>query len=556
MLRLCKHDAGRAREGISRVWNKLMNSNDSQVVRSLVLIDDDADFLHVMQRRLQAHRSEYAPSGPVKIHTFTDPVEALVNMPAEGICIVFIDYNLQESTGLEWLPKLIKTGLGPVILLTSQNDAKLAAEAFRAGAADYIAKSEVLADDDRLGRAAREAVRRFRLETCNSQLTRQLKLVNIELEGKNKRLAELTESAHQFVDDVAHDFRTPLTVIQQYASIIADGLSGPVTPRQCDHLELIVEATRDLSEMVDDFLDSSKLRARALPVDRQSHTADELFDAVVPTLEMRAQPKKITIERDIAESVGPFFADLTKASRILINLAINAIKVTPEGQTLKLHARPTDDGDVSIGVTDRGPGLAARDLEVIFERFQQLKEPQLAGNKGFGLGLSIVKYLTWLNLGKVKVESKLGQGSTFSFSLPGIDLQRILACYLETIGVIEDPPDLWKLEIRDQKGTLDASKLREMVAASCYPTDVVLLDAETQVVNALGVSRDATAWANRLRKAISSFGGAEAPPSPAQVDIKVEGPWPRDGDIGKLIETLTVTLEPRSCYAQTGSADR
>jgi signal transduction histidine kinase len=532
-----------------------MPTNDPTVVRSIVLIDDDADFLHVMQRRLQAQRSEFSPSAPVEILAFTDPVEALVNMPADGICVVFLDYNLQEGTGLEWLPKLIKCGLGPVILLTNQNDAKVAAEAFRSGVADYVAKSEVMADDGRLARAIREAVHRFRLETRNVLLTRQLKLVNVELEAKNKRLAELTDTAHQFVDDVAHDFRTPLTVIQQYASIITDGLSGPVTTRQCDHLSVIVEATQDLSEMVDDFLDSSKLRARALSVDRQCHMVTRLFDSVAAILKMRAQPKQVAITQTIEDNTAPFYGDLSKVGRILTNLAINAIKVTPQGGSLHLWARPTRDGDVSVGVTDQGPGIAPHDLNRLFERFQQLGEPQMDGTKGFGLGLNIVKYLTWLNLGKMEVQSEQGKGSTFSFVLPAFDLNRVLFRFLENTRMIDIDDDLWKLQVTPHGGIPALSIVRRLICSCSYPTDIVLPDEDLGVVNVLGISRDPNAWAARLRQAISRF-NPEVRREPVQLDIKVEGPWPRGGESVKLIEKLSESLNLRSSDVETDIARR
>ena len=316
-----------------------MASNDTTVVRSIVLIDDDLDFLHVVERRLQSQQAEYAPSGPVKIHIFSDPVEATVSLPAEGISVVFIDYNMPGCTGLDFIPNLVKANVGPVILLTNQNDAKIAAAAFRAGISDYMAKADIISDDQRLGRTIREAVHRYRLEARNSTLTRELKLVNVELEAKNERLKELTETAHHFVDDVAHDLRTPLTVIDQYASILAEGLCGPVNPRQVKHLETISEATHDMAEMVDDFLDSSKLKARALAIDRASHTVQELFESVVPLLEVRAKPKDASIRQSVSQDAGRFFGDLSKIGRVLINLAVNAIKVSPQGGSMRIVRR-------------------------------------------------------------------------------------------------------------------------------------------------------------------------------------------------------------------------
>ncbi len=523
-----------------------MASEDSGVVRSIVMIDDDKDFLHVLKRRLQSQSAEYTTAGAVGIHTFSDPVEALVHLPAEGICVVFIDYSMPNGTGLDWLPKLVKADVGPVLLLTNQNDANVAAEAFRAGAADYVAKADVMTDDKRLGRAIREAVHRYRLEKRNTLLTRELKLVNVELEAKNKRLRELTDTAHQFVDDVAHDFRTPLTVIEQYASIVAEGISGPVTDDQRDHLTIIAEATRDMAEMVDDFLDSSRLRARALSIHRQSHSVQELFDAVEPMLAVRAKPKRISIERTIAEGVTPFFGDLSKASRVLTNLAVNAIKVMPSGRSLHLWAKPTEAGDVRIGVTDEGPGLRPEDLQVIFERFKQVEEPQLTGAKGFGLGLSIVKQLTWLNLGTIEVESEIGKGSTFLFTLPGDDLSRILTCYLESIRSLDQEGDFRMLRISSRGSSGDVSMLRRLVSSFSHPMDLVLQDAAAEAVIVVGIARETDTWANRIREEAVRFYRSIGNASPPELEIATAGSWPRNTETPKLHAALLENLSART----------
>jgi signal transduction histidine kinase len=524
-----------------------MNATDPTVVRSIVLIDDDADFLHVLKKRIQAQRAEFATTGPLEIHTYNDPVEALVNLPVEPICVVIIDYNMPGCTGLDWMPKLIGAGVGPVILLTNQNDANVTAAAFRAGASNYLAKSEIVTEEPRLGSAIREAVHRYRLEARNTMLTRQLKVVNAELEAKNKHLSELTETAHQFVDDVAHDLRTPLTVIEQYASIIADGISGSVTDAQRDQLAIITTASHEMADMVDDYLDSSKLKAGSLSVDRESHTVKELLDSVAPMLAVRAQPKGISIDQAVAEGIAMFFGDLSKAGRVLTNLAVNAIKVTPHGRPLKLWAKPTKTGDVQIGVTDEGPGMRTEDLKVIFDRFKQLSEPMLAGTKGFGLGLSIVKQLTWLNLGTIEVQSEPGKGSTFSFTLPANNLPRILACYIESILAIEKTDDLRMLQIRS-RGDVDSSNLRRLISSFCYPMDLVLQSTEEKAVNAIGICGDVEAWSNRIREASTQFHKSVGQQA-AELEIKTGGPWPRDGDKAQLHTTLLEALGARTCYA-------
>lgn len=524
-----------------------MTSENSSSLKSVVLVDDDADFLHVLEHRLRKHCAELNPANTVEIKGFTDPVEALVNMPAQGICVVLLDYRLRESKGTEWLPKFLKAGVGPVIVLTNDTDAKTASETFRNGAMDFIAKSEIATEERRLESAIRDAAQRHRLEERNTLLTRELKLLNLELEQKNRRLKDLTETAHRFVDDVAHDFRNPLTVIQQYASIITDGISGPVNDGQRGHLEVISEATRELSEMVDDFLDSSKLRARVLSMRREAHTVAELFSSVEATLKVRCEPKRIRIEQTIPEGIKTFFGDLSKAGRVLTNLAVNAIKVSPADGILKLWAKETDSGDICIGVTDQGPGMEPAEQQIIFERFRQLNEPQ-EDAKGFGLGLSIVKQLTWMNLGDVQVVSERHKGSTFSFTLPGFDLPRILDRYLESVQSLEQSGDFWLLQISPKTSGANVEELFRLVSSFCYPMDLVWADMEGQIVKAVGVSQDAEAWGNRLRKAIDSMSQQEGKEFAFELDIKSNGPWSRETDRITMAKTFFECLSTGRCY--------
>jgi hypothetical protein len=187
-------------------------------------------------------------------------------------------------------------------------------------------------------------------------------------------------------------------------------------------------------------------------------------------------------------------------------------------------------------------------LKIIFDRFQQLDEPQSSGTKGFGLGLSIVKQLALMNLGKVEVQSEPGKGSTFSFTLPTFDPQRILACHLESVRAIEGAGDLWMLHIRSRDEALDVQMLRRLVSSLCYPMDLVLQDADGRTVNALGVSSDAGAWANRLRAALARLDLSGGQKKVGELEIKTEGPWLRDADVATLSDTLLGCLGAGSCH--------
>ena len=328
-----------------------------------------------------------------------------------------------------------------------------------------------------------------------------LEIANKELQNKNKKLTELTETAHRFVDNVAHDFRTPLTVIKEFSSIIADGLGGPVTDQQIEYLEFITTATRDLAQMVDDFLDSSKLKAGVLRIDRRPIQVSQIFDAVRPMLNRRAVSKKIRLLEEIEPDLKLVFVDSEKVGRVIVNLTVNAIKFSREGSDINLWAKAGDNGDVQIGITDYGPGLSPEDLAVIFERFKQVGDVQRSSTKGFGLGLNIAKELIWLNLGTVSVQSKIGRGSTFMFTLPPCDQSAILAHYFDRLAELDEPPvNMAVLRITPTDRAADPEEIGRFVSGVCYPMDLVLKSSGDQSIITIGSTNEPDLWVERLKK--------------------------------------------------------
>lgn len=329
-----------------------------------------------------------------------------------------------------------------------------------------------------------------------------LELANASLQKKNEKLTKLTETAHRFVDNVAHDFRTPLTVVKEFTSIIADGLGGPVTDQQEEYLGFIVSATRDLAQMVDDFLDSSKLKAGVLRVDREPVEVSHIFELVRSMLRTRACVKKIRLIEEVSPGLAPVFADAEKVERVVVNLAVNAIKFSREGGEVTLWAKPGADGGAQIGITDYGPGLTEHDLSVIFERFKQVGDIERASTKGFGLGLNIAKELVWLNLGTIHVDSEYGKGSTFSFTLPPCDSAVIARCYLDRLSELSDPPiRMAILEIQPTTPTADIEQVRRFVSSTCHSTDLILMGSEGASVLAIGSTLEPDQWVQRLRQA-------------------------------------------------------
>ncbi len=254
---------------------------------------------------------------------------------------------------------------------------------------------------------------------------------NEELASRNQELARLSQTAHQFIDNVSHDFRTPLSVIKEYAAIVRDGSLGKINDDQAEFLDTIVHRTADLNLMVNDVLDLSKLDAGLFGVARRPCSLEQIVAGCRPILQSQAKAARGNLELALAPGLPEVFGDPEKVGRVIVNLGVNAFKFADEGGCVRVWARyDPEAAQVVIGVTDDGPGISSDNLRAIFERFRQVGDVQKSA-KGFGLGLAIVKELVELNLGDVSVESREGEGSTFWFTVPTAEplplLRRFLA---------------------------------------------------------------------------------------------------------------------------------
>lgn len=230
---------------------------------------------------------------------------------------------------------------------------------------------------------------------------------------------ELERLREEFMNTVSHELRTPIATVNEFAEILAGGLAGPVTPDQRGHLETIKSNIQRLSRIINGLLDFAKTEAGRLVPNRTMVDPRALIDEVVTSLRPLAQAKEITLEADLPPALPSLFADADLVIQILVNLIGNAIKFTEGGGrvTISVREQPTE---VAFGVADTGAGIAPEDLPKLFEKFRQLSRPPPGGSslKGTGLGLVISKRLVELHGGRMHVTSELGQGSTFSFTLP------------------------------------------------------------------------------------------------------------------------------------------
>lgn len=251
------------------------------------------------------------------------------------------------------------------------------------------------------------------------------------LEMEARRVEQLRQTAHRFVDDVSHELRSPLAVVKEYCSLVRDGLAGPTTVRQQEFLGVAISRIDDMSRLVDDMLDISKVESGSLGVRRERAPVARLLNAVWPTIERRAAQKKISLELAIDDELPELYCDIDKAGRALLNLAVNAIKFSPQQGQVTVSAQRAEGESIRISVSDNGPGIAPEELSQVFARFRQLGPGRRGAAGGYGLGLSIASELARLNLGSLEADSEPGKGSTFSLLLPCADAAAMILRQIE-----------------------------------------------------------------------------------------------------------------------------
>jgi|GEM_PF-2290103 len=249
------------------------------------------------------------------------------------------------------------------------------------------------------------------------QLNQQLNETNRELNEANAKLRELAEMKEEFLALTTHDLRSPLTVISGVISFFTSGRLGKLSPEQQNMVAMMERNAQSLIELVNDLLDASKLESGSLRLDIASIDLRSLIDESRETMEPLAREKGITFEEHIAPGLPLVEADRPKLRRVIVNLLSNAVKFTGKGGTVQLRAEPLNDR-VRIAISDTGVGIAPEDVERLFDKYEQARSRATRGEKGTGLGLYITKQLVELHGGEIKVESELGRGSTFSFTLP------------------------------------------------------------------------------------------------------------------------------------------
>jgi CheY-like chemotaxis protein len=215
---------------------------------------------------------------------------------------------------------------------------------------------------------------------------------------------------------MSHELRTPLNAVIGFSEVLLDRMFGEINDRQQEYLRDIWGAGKHLLHLLSDILDLSKVEAGRMDLDRATFSVHEALEYGLSMMRERAASHAIRLNLRVDPAVGVVETDELRFKQVVINLLSNAVKFTPDGGEVIVDARV--DGDhVAIAVTDTGAGVPPEDRERIFESFQQ-GQRGAAAQEGTGLGLTLCRRIIGLMGGRMWLESEVGVGSTFGFTIP------------------------------------------------------------------------------------------------------------------------------------------
>lgn len=408
--------------------------------RRLLVVDDDPNHAELIKGLI---KQAGLPFDVDAVHTFAD---GLVHLAEQDYAICILDYRLDEVDGVELMRRVRMEGVQtPVILLTAQGNEDVAVSALKSGATDYLRKGNLSAEkletairytlglhqQEQLRREAEEALR-----TANELLEARVEERTAELKEANARLqAEINERRHieaelreanlslteadrlkdEMIQNISHEFRTPLSYVIGYADLILEE-PGDLSEAQLNYAEIVSSQAQRLAWFVQNFVSFQHIQDMASerkPVDLQG-----LLSSAVGNAGLMASQSEIGLDFE-ADTLPLVVAEKVSIEQVINNLLANAFKFTPEGGSVMVRATLDESGDKAVvSVADTGIGIPTDQHEHIFERFYQVDGTPTRRFGGVGLGLALCKEIIEAHGESLWVESEEGQGATFFFTLP------------------------------------------------------------------------------------------------------------------------------------------
>lgn len=409
-------------------------SNES--FRILIIDDDDIDRTAIRRALIKSEVS----------CVFTEAQDydsAMAVLEIDHFDCTFLDYRLPDQDGLALLKAARKLNIHhPIVVLTGQGDEQIAVELMKAGATDYLAKSQI--SPDILAQILRNAIRMNRAEQeifqANQQLKQnneQLRQQNYDLEQQRAQIEIQNLQRADFISHLTHDLRTPLVAANMMFELFKNEAFCPLSPEMHEAITALSRSNQSLLDLVNTLLEVNCYESGTKRLTFTTCVVWDLIHEVVQELAALAQSKSIALivqsDRPHPESLK-VHGDRLELRRMITNLIGNSLKFTDQGQVvLRLGFRPVtvdekpvdekpDDemsemeGWVSIEVEDTGLGMSSAEQQEIFKRFHTGSHQQ----SGSGLGLHLVHRIITEHSGTISVTSELGQGSLFTVNLPAM----------------------------------------------------------------------------------------------------------------------------------------
>ena len=361
--------------------------NNNHVKQSILVVDDTPANLQVMTSMLkeQGYEVRPVPSGKLAI-------QAIQNKPPD---LILLDINMPDMNGYEVCERLKDNDELkeiPVIFISARTETMDKVKAFSVGGVDYVEKP-------------------FQFEEVNVRVKTHLELQRqkTELKKNYDKLEELEKLRDDLVHMIVHDMRSSLTGIYGFLQLLQGN------PKDTTYLQMVMDLTKTLIEMVSSLLDVNRLEAGQMPLKKITCDLGEVIASGLKSLGGLTEDRTIIHEPPETPVIAVCDPDVT--SRIVLNLTGNAIKFTPKEATIRITTSAGESW-IKVTVSDTGYGIPAEYHTKIFEKFGQVEVRQEGKKYSTGLGLAFCKLAVEASGGQIGVDSEVGKGSTFWFTLP------------------------------------------------------------------------------------------------------------------------------------------
>jgi signal transduction histidine kinase len=370
----------------------------------ILVVDDEKEIREMLLKaltRLTEFRVELAGDGE----------EALEKIAQKNFDLVLTDLKMPKKDGLQLVADIAKSK--PEILtvvMTGHGTIDSALEAMKQGASDYLLKPLNL----------EEMVVRLQKVLDERQRFVRLRDFAAQLERANQELKRADGMKSEFVSVASHELRTPLATIKNAIQLVLRGKAGEINETQTNFLSMADKNINRLTNILNNLLDLSRIESGRIKIKSQELDLRGLVEFILSSFKPQAEGKSIHLDMEVVEGFSPVYGDRENIEQILTNLLGNAIKFTPEGGKVSVLVNPfrEEGGMVAISVRDSGIGIPEDQLEKVFKKFYQVEGSLHRSVSGTGLGLAITKGLVEASDGTIWVESEIGKGSTFTFTLP------------------------------------------------------------------------------------------------------------------------------------------